>query len=224
VNEPITEAMSTNWIHRVFGPAKRADATPQPPEELLEAVEQVVEELPAEPEPERGPGLDPLTEVYDRRYFVEALAKEIAHDDAVVAAVLLVGIDRFELVNEMHGRSVGDAVLRVAAARLGAILRETDCVARWAGDEFAILAVGMTPDGITGLAERARRALSSSPIATGDVAVELAASVGAVLTSPELHTTDDVLAAAGQALHEAKVAGRDCVHVHDPTVTLPEQP
>jgi diguanylate cyclase (GGDEF)-like protein len=198
--------MSTNWIQRLINAAHRDDAVaPATPEPTLEA--------------DASPAED-----YERPLFTETLAEEAAHDDDVIAAVLLVDIDQFERVNAQYGREVGDAVMRIVASRLRSILRETDSLVRWGGDEFAILAPGMAPEALMSLTDRARRTLTKAPIVIGDATIELTASVGAVLTSPELPTPDDILAAAAQALYEAKLVGGDCARVYEPEVIQPEQP
>jgi len=170
----------------------------------------------ARAEADRRSREDALTGISNRRHFGEVLAEEFAHEheDGLRAAVLLLDLDHFKQVNDEHGHLTGDAVLRAVAGRLGTVLRSTDTLARWGGEEFAILAPGMDHSAMCDLAERARQALGSRPIVVGDTTLQLRTSVGAALTGAELDTPDQVVGAADKALYEAKRAGRDRTRVH----------
>jgi diguanylate cyclase (GGDEF)-like protein len=160
--------------------------------------------------------VDELTGIHNRRHFSEQLAAELAQrrEDDVASGVLLLDLDHFKHVNDEHGHLVGDAVLRAVAGRIASTLRTTDTLARWGGEEFAILAPGITEATMLDLAERTRQALAEQPVVVDGATFELRLSVGAAMTSDELDTADKVLAAAGDALYAAKDAGRDCVRLH----------
>ncbi len=199
---------------------KRRDAALRLAEERLARVRRVNLDLEqAREDADHRSRIDPLTGIYNRRHFTEVLTKEFRHADGVASAVLLLDLDHFKKVNDEHGHLTGDAVLRAVASRLTSIMRDTDCLARWGGEEFAILAPGMDRCGMVTLAERARRALGNSPIVIGDVTLELRLSVGAALTNPNMGTPDEIVDAADQALYEAKHAGRDCVRVYEHDAT-----
>src|SRR5205807_3915483 len=157
--------------------------------------------------------IDALTEVFNRRHFGEVLSKELSRSQGARTAVLLLDIDHFKQINDKHGHLIGDVILRAVARRIGSILRETDCLARWGGEEFAILAPDMDEDTMLALAERARRALSEHALVVDGMLFQLRASIGAVLTGEGLDTPDAVVGAADHALYDAKRAGRDCVRV-----------
>ncbi|MFC7607266.1 EAL domain-containing protein [Teichococcus aestuarii] len=85
--------------------------------------------------------VDPLTGLPNRRRLMEALALRLeSHGAAEAVAVLLIDLDRFKPVNDLHGHATGDRLLQAAAGRLAALARPEDMVARLGGDEFVILA------------------------------------------------------------------------------------
>jgi diguanylate cyclase (GGDEF)-like protein len=126
----------------------------------------------------------------------------------------MLDIDHFKQINDEHGHMMGDVILRAVAGRLGTIVRPTDCLARWGGEEFAILAPDMDRHAMLALAERARRTLCDEPVVIDGMRLELRVSIGAVLTGDGLSTPDSVILAADRALYEAKGAGRNCVRVY----------
>jgi diguanylate cyclase (GGDEF)-like protein len=114
---------------------------------------------------------------------------------------------------------MGDAVLQTVTDRIASVLREEDCLARWGGEEFAVLAPAIDRDGAFALADRAREAVAAAPIQVGEMRIELTLSVGGALADGGLRTPDALVHAADQALYEAKGAGRNCVRVWDARAT-----
>jgi diguanylate cyclase (GGDEF)-like protein len=157
--------------------------------------------------------VDPLTDIFNRRHFGEVLSTELARPGSRPAAVLLLDLDHFKSVNDRYGHLTGDAVLRAAAARIASITRNADCLARWGGEEFAILAPGIDRDVAIRLAERARAALAQEPVEVDGVSIELTLSVGVAVVGSDTLTPDRLVDAADEALYEAKRAGRNCVRV-----------
>ena len=95
--------------------------------------------------------------------------------------MLLLDLDHFKQVNDEHGHLMGDAVLQTVTDRIASVLRSDDCLARWGGEEFAVLAPDIDREGVLALAERAREALAEEPVRVGDVSIDLTLSVGAAL-------------------------------------------
>jgi diguanylate cyclase (GGDEF)-like protein len=172
---------------------------------------------------ERRSREDPLTGAFNRRHFGEVLAMELA-GPGPGPAVLLLDLDRFKRVNDRYGHLTGDKVLGVATERIASVLRESDCLARWGGEEFAVLAPGIHRDQTAALAERVRRALAEHPFEVDGVPLELTLSVGAAVADDYLKTPDAIVHAADQALYEAKHAGRNCVRVWNTDTPKPESP
>jgi diguanylate cyclase (GGDEF)-like protein len=187
----------------------------------LERVEQANRDLErARADAERLSREDPVTGIFNRRHFGEVLARELTNPEVGgVPAVLLLDLDYFKRVNDDHGHLMGDAVLQTVTDRIASVLREEDCLARWGGEEFAVLAPDIERDGVLALAERAREALAEEPIRVGDVSIDLTLSVGAALATAGHRTPDELVHAADQALYEAKGAGRNCVRVWDTDAT-----
>ncbi|HVL98587.1 MAG TPA: GGDEF domain-containing protein [Egibacteraceae bacterium] len=127
-------------------------------------------------------------------------------------SVLLVDLDHFKRINDAHGHPVGDEVLRAVARLLGERARVTDTVARYGGEEFAMLLPETPRTPATAFANRLAAAVREAalPVAA-TVSIGVASSSDGLVDSAEA-----LLAAADQALYEAKRAGRDRV-----AVTLP---
>ncbi len=180
----------------------------------LKVVEQANRELErAHAEAERLSREDPVTGIFNRRHFGEVLARELSDRRSGIPAVLLLDLDHFKRVNDEHGHLMGDAVLQTVTDRIASVLREEDCLARWGGEEFAVLAPDIDRNGVLTLAERAREALAEEPVQVGDVSIDLTLSVGAALATDDRRTPDALVHAADQALYQAKDAGRNRVRI-----------
>jgi diguanylate cyclase (GGDEF)-like protein len=159
-------------------------------------------------------GTDELTGTFNRRHFAQ-IATEMLAANAATCGLLLLDADHFKEINDAYGHAVGDAVLIDLAHRLGAGLEPGDCLARWGGEEFAILLPGArSAEELVHRAERFRRAVSDSPIANGDVHLDLTISVGGALAPDHGATLDALLEWADSCLYDAKHRGRNCVSLH----------
>jgi diguanylate cyclase (GGDEF)-like protein len=156
---------------------------------------------------------DALTGLLNRRALLSALNAEQARvrRGSPQWALLLIDVDHFKRVNDVHGHAVGDQVLGRVASVLQQSSRQIDVVARMGGEEFCVLAP-MTPlHGAALLAERLRQAVESSA-GTGDVAVTI--SIGVSLAQPGVdEPADAAVARADVALYRAKAAGRNRVEL-----------
>jgi diguanylate cyclase (GGDEF)-like protein len=156
---------------------------------------------------------DPLTGLLNRSGMAlrahELLERSGSH------ALMLMDLDRFKPVNDVHGHAAGDAVLVQVAHRLTQTVREGDAVARLGGDEFVILFADAP--GHAALAERAQRlqAALRHPIAIGSgQTVEIDSSVGVAMAPQDGRTLEQLLMTADAALYRAKEAGRGCFRFH----------
>ena len=158
---------------------------------------------------------DALTGVSNRRVFDARLrsAADSARATGRPVGVLAIDIDRFKLINDRHGHATGDRVLQLAATRLAAAVRPDDLLSRTGGEEFAVLALGITPASITTLAERCRRAMAAEPAVVDGTAIPITISVGAACMPGHAEHTDELLRVADHALYEAKSRGRNRIHV-----------
>ena len=154
---------------------------------------------------------DALTGTYNRRHFAEIVAGALAAEPGA-CGLLLLDADHFKQVNDVHGHVVGDAVLVELAARLKAELGRGDCVARWGGEEFAVLLRGVTSDEeLERRAQQLRAAVALYAVDAAEVSVRLTISVGATRSGGELDTLDALVEAADRCLYAAKRAGRNRV-------------
>ncbi len=142
---------------------------------------------------------DTLTGLANRAHLVERLTAE------PWAAVLLIDLDEFRLVNDA-GHSVGDEVLIAVARRLARQLGRNDVVARFDGDEFAILIGSPTRD-LASLASDLIEA-AARPVAVGDESISVSACIGVAVATAPTTSGQDLLRQAGLAMQAAKAAGR----------------
>ncbi len=164
---------------------------------------------------------DHLTRLCNRRHFQERLAAELAHAHRhrVALSLLMIDVDGLRSVNDTDGQPAGDALLRAIAARLARMVRQEDVVARYGGDEFAIVARSTALPAAVTLAERLRAAVSDLGLPAVDdrVATKTTLSVG-VATVSELRASAkaaDLVASAERRLSRAKRLGRNRVCSED---------
>lgn len=161
---------------------------------------------------------DGLTDLANRNYFVEQLMRAIAtvrrHRDRRFA-VLFLDFDRFKLVNDSLGHSVGDALLIELARRMQAFLRPKDLIARLGGDEFAILVEDMDADReVVKLAERLQEMLAE-PVYLNGVAVSTSASIGITTSTLGYDSPEQVMRDADTAMYRAKAQGKGRYAIFD---------
>jgi diguanylate cyclase (GGDEF)-like protein len=157
---------------------------------------------------------DALTGVANRRRFMEAGNHEIARAQRTGEALtlLILDIDHFKGVNDSLGHAAGDAVLQAVARLCVDVVRAVDTVGRLGGEEFAILMPVTDIAGAYALAERLRENIARAQVQWGDVPVPITVSIGVAQAGPSMHFAN-LMAAADDALYEAKHAGRNNVAV-----------
>jgi diguanylate cyclase (GGDEF)-like protein len=161
---------------------------------------------------------DPLTGLYNRRHFDEALDRMLAaHRRERLGAprpisAILFDLDRFGAFNKEHGHQVGDAVLRAFADVLRQRFRPSDLVARLGGEEFIAVLDGADRHGAVAAADEVRALLAQRPIDVGEGdRVLVTVSAGCAELDPADATRESLLRTADVALFMAKRAGRDRV-------------
>jgi len=152
---------------------------------------------------------DPLTGLANRALFADRLCQTAldARRDGHGFALLMLDLDGFKPVNDRHGHQAGDAVLQEVAGRLLTCLRAAETVARFGGDEFAVLLPWLKHRGdAAAVAERLLAAIRQ-PIVVGELRVMLSATAGIAVFPEHGNTVEQLLVAADTALYAAKREG-----------------
>lgn len=175
---------------------------------------------------------DALTGLLNRDRFLAIARRALeglrASDQPVSLRIAMIDIDHFKGINDTYGHAAGDEALRKVAAVLKSTLRESDVMARFGGEEFAVLFTGATDQSAVQACERARQACANADIRIwGNRVVHLTVSCGLSGTLGSGDSVDAGLRDADRALYAAKLAGRNRVGVVDAgfiEVRVPEAP
>jgi diguanylate cyclase (GGDEF)-like protein len=157
---------------------------------------------------------DPLTKIFNRRYFFDLAQQELERSQRYnrPLSIIIFDIDHFKKVNDTHGHAVGDEVLRQLSERCQKTLRENDILARYGGEEFIILLPETHQEQAKQMAERMRIECAETPLDVGLASIELTISLGVSSFAPTL-PLDELLLRADKALYLAKEGGRNRVSV-----------
>lgn len=156
---------------------------------------------------------DTLTGLANRRKLADVLAGRL--EAAAPGCLLLLDLDHFKEVNDTLGHAMGDALLSAVALRIAAQVGEECLVARFGGDEFAVLAPLAGDEAIEELARHLVETLSR-PIAVGDQWLRVATSIGSTAFPADGNGVEVVLSNADIAMYQAKAAGRSTHRRYDP--------
>lgn len=155
---------------------------------------------------------DALTNLYSRRYFDEALARHVAkaQRDLRDLSLIMADLDHFKAINDTHGHLIGDDLLKKFASLLVEHASDVDCVARFGGEEFAIIMPTASLHGASSLAERLRKKLESArwKKKDGDPIGLVTASFGVAQLKLN-ETPTSLIERADAKLYESKRAGRN---------------
>ncbi len=155
---------------------------------------------------------DALTGLFNRRKFNELCATEIERSVryGTPLALIMVDIDHFKRVNDLHGHLVGDRALMEVARVLGEQTRASDALCRWGGEEFMVLAPHLDMASAVQVADKLRTAVA---VADFGLAGPLTCSFG-VAALRDRDRTVDLILRADTCLYRAKRTGRNCVAMH----------
>jgi diguanylate cyclase (GGDEF)-like protein len=155
---------------------------------------------------------DELTSLFNHRRFQEVMSVEVerARRYGHEMGLIMLDIDNFKQVNDTYGHLQGDLVLREVARTVQEHSRRVDEAARYGGEELAVLLRGTRLEGARRAAESVRRAIEALriPLESGG-SLRVTASFGVAELDREAHSKNDLIAAAGAALYEAKRSGKN---------------
>ena len=156
---------------------------------------------------------DPLTGVYNRRYFMETVNHEIglARKQGRELAMILIDLDHFKWVNDTFGHVAGDQVLVRISQAARAQIRTSDVCCRYGGEEFAILLPDSDISAALQVADRLREDINLARVQTRKGEVAVTASIGVASLDDRILNVEDLLHQADLALYAAKEGGRNCV-------------
>lgn len=168
---------------------------------------------------------DPLTGLYNRRFVLEKLDEEMnrAWRSGAPVSLLMIDVDHLQTINEAHGASAGEMVLRAIGGVLRTSCRLYDVPARFNGEQFCLLLPGTTTDRTHIVAERIRREIEALAVHVDSADVRVTSSIGvAGLESvPEeaVFNSSSLLERADRALASAKSHGRNRIETWRPSMT-----
>lgn len=157
---------------------------------------------------------DALTGLYNRRYFMDRLRQELKRVNRYgpPASLLMIDIDHFKKVNDVHGHQAGDAVLAGVGGVIKNSLRETDIFARYGGEEFALIATATDKAGALFLAERLRALIQQTRFVHFERGLFVTVSIGVCTWEPGMgDDLEGLIQRADAALYRAKGQGRNRV-------------
>jgi diguanylate cyclase (GGDEF)-like protein/PAS domain S-box-containing protein len=162
---------------------------------------------------------DPLTGLFNRRYLEDGMKKEMARAQRghYSVSVMVVDVDHFKELNDLHGHKTGDDALVALAHFLLSMVREGDIIYRYGGDEFLVVMPGIHPDEILSRAESLRKGFEALTIRSGKAEYHATISIGAAVYPQDSETIDGIIQTADTAMYAAKHAGRNRVHLHGGT-------
>ncbi|MGM0526162.1 MAG: diguanylate cyclase [Pseudomonadota bacterium] len=198
------------WVHEL-AELQRDKVT------LVGTVQDITEQKELELKLQRQAVIDPLTQVYNRRYFSQALDTEFHRKQRYKDPLSLItfDLDHFKQVNDNYGHGVGDKVLIEVTKAVSRQLRATDVFARVGGEEFAILLPKTTFEEAKKVAEKLRQAVQQLVVENDDDPVKVTSTFGVVAMNEQIETEEHLQQIADRALYRGKQTGRNCVYPAD---------
>ncbi|MGD1073168.1 MAG: GGDEF domain-containing protein [Bryobacteraceae bacterium] len=155
---------------------------------------------------------DDLTQLWNRRAVMDILARELTRcaREHSELAVVMIDLDHFKEVNDIHGHLAGDAVLIAVSQRVRSAIRPYDSVGRYGGEEFLLILPGIPVPEADRLLRRVHQSVCAAPIQVAeDRAIRLTCSLGVVRVTAEVPSLQQAISQADTALYRAKALGRN---------------
>ncbi len=157
--------------------------------------------------------VDGLTQVFNRRYFEDAIERELSRSRRYTRplSLVLLDIDHFKKINDTYGHLAGDAVLKELALTVRARTRREDVFARYGGEEFALLLPEVDQKGAMLLAEKARKLVEKHRFQFDGAHIVVTMSAGVATMVKKTENPNELIRRADEKLYEAKTGGRNRV-------------
>jgi diguanylate cyclase (GGDEF)-like protein len=157
--------------------------------------------------------VDGLTQVYNKRYFMETLERELGRSTRYRRELSLVmfDIDHFKKINDTYGHLAGDQVLKTLALTVKGRIRREDIPARYGGEEFAIVLPEIDGANARQFAEKIRRLVETTDFFFEGTKIDVTISMGVATLDNDTTDAAALIKRADEHLYEAKRAGRNCV-------------
>lgn len=157
---------------------------------------------------------DGLTQAYNKRFLMESVDREIsrARRRNSPLSLLMMDLDKFKAINDTHGHLAGDAVLVEFTQRATSVLHGDETLARFGGEEFALLLPDTSSEEATQIAESVRQVVANGPVSFDGIQIPITVSIGvAEFTAEQFVDVDEFLSMADRRLYAAKASGRNRV-------------
>jgi len=157
--------------------------------------------------------IDGLTQVYNKRYFIETMEREIGRAQRYRRdlSLIMFDIDHFKQINDTYGHLAGDHVLKQLAAVIKSRIRREDILARYGGEEFAIILPEIDSYNAQQFAEKIRKLTEKAVFKFEDTEIPVTISIGVTSLNPDVNDPEEFVRQADQHLYEAKSQGRNRV-------------
>jgi two-component system cell cycle response regulator len=160
----------------------------------------------------RAANIDALTQLYNKKYFIDVLSKEFSYAkrNEQPLSLLMLDVDHFKKINDTHGHVAGDLVLKSIGQYLQKHLRLENISARYGGEEFAIILRNVESDMALHIGERLRKSIESEKTNYRGAGIQVTVSIGiATMEKDNFETIEDFIRCADDFLYEAKEQGRN---------------
>ena len=158
--------------------------------------------------------IDQLTRLPNRRYLNTYLESKMSEYKSlgIEFGVAFFDIDHFKKVNDTYGHDVGDEVLTMVSKTYESVLRKSDIVGRWGGEEFIAVFVGIDEEGLWNVSEKIRMLVENSALRSHEINLKVTISIGATMVKKD-DTIDDIVKRSDTFMYKSKENGRNRVTV-----------
>jgi len=160
----------------------------------------------------RAANIDGLTQLYNKKYFIDVLSKEFSFSkrNEQPLSLMMMDIDHFKKVNDTYGHMAGDLVLKSVGQYLHKHLRLENIAARYGGEEFAVILRNVNADMAMIIGERLRKSIENEKMSYRGKMISVTVSIGiATVDGNNFETIEDLIRSADELLYEAKEGGRN---------------